>query len=192
MFEFRFSTLLKALLFFACVLGGCDYLHTLDKLKSDLADLKAEADTAREIAELRKQEWTELKAAKDKLAQVNARLAEINRQRDLLDARERKLTGEVKYMADSLAAAVEKVRSSDIGTVIPELRLIGRPALHNAKIFKINDDSISFLHEDGVANLQVKSDELPQDYVLKYDLGPKSIHNGLNRLISELRVGATK
>ncbi|MBN8417974.1 MAG: hypothetical protein J0L73_03585 [Verrucomicrobia bacterium] len=186
MFEFRFSSLLKALLLFTCILGGCEYLSRLDKLKAELAELKTRSDTVRETAELRRQEWNELKTAKGKLDQVEARMAETLRQRDILDIQDRKLTSEVKYWADSMAAAVENTRASAIGTVIPELRLPGRAALYNAKIFKITDDSISFLHEDGVANLHVKTDELPMEFVHKYDLGPKSIHAGLQRLIGEL------
>ena len=191
MFEFRFITFLKALLLLACIIGGCDHLAKLDKLKAELAELKSQADTTRETADLRRQEWTEIKTAKDKLDQLEARMTEVIRKRDLLDTKERKLTGEIKYMADSMAAAVENTRTFAIGTVIPELRLPGRSALHNAKIFKINDDSVSFLHEDGVANLQAKTDELPMEFVQKYDLGPKSIHGGLQHLIDELRQPAT-
>ena len=191
MFEFRFSSFLKALLLLACIIGGCDYLAILDKLKAELAELKSQTGTARETAELRRQEWTEIKAAKDKLDQLEARMNEVIRQRDLLDTKERKLTGEIKYMADSMAAAVENIRTLAIGTVIPELRLPGRSALYNAKIFKINDNSISFLHEDGVANLQAKTEELPVELVQKYDLGPKSIHVGLLRLLDELSAPTT-
>lgn len=191
MFEFRFSSFLKALLLLACIIGGCDYLAKLDKLKTEIAELKTQADTARETAELRRQEWTEIKAAKDKLDQLEARMTEVIRQRDFLDTKERKLTGEIKYMTDSTAAAVENTRTFAIGTVIPELRLPGRAALYNAKIFKINDDSISFLHEDGVANLQARTDELPVEFVQKYDLGPKSIHGSLLRLLDELSASTT-
>ncbi len=190
MSEFRFSTFLKALLLFAAVLGGFDYLSKFDKLKTELAELKTQAETARENAELCRQDWTEIKTAKDKLDQVEARMAEIIRQRDLLDAKERKLSGEIKYLADSMTVAVEKTRLSAIGTVIPELRLPGRPALLNAKIFKINEDSISFLHEDGVANLHLNSDELPMEFAQKYDLGPKSIHKGLQGLMNGLSAPA--
>jgi outer membrane murein-binding lipoprotein Lpp len=185
-FEFRFSSFLKALLLFACIIGGCDYLSKLDKLKADLAELKSQADTARETADLRRQEWTEIKTAKDKLDQLEARMTEVIRQRDLLDTKERKLTGEIKYMADSMAAAVEKIRSAAIGTEISELRLAERPALLNAKILKITDDAISFLHEDGVASLHVKTNDLPMEFVQKYDLGTKSIHRSLQRLKDEL------
>ncbi len=186
MFEFRFSSLIKAVLLFACVLGGCDYLSELDKLKAELAELKTQAAETRETADLRRQEWSELKAAKDKLDLQLQHEKELIQQRDLLDTQERKLIGEITYLTGSMTAVVEKARSSAIGTVIPELKLPGRPALHNAKIFKITDDSVSFLHEDGVANLNVKADELPVEIVQKYDLGPKSLHKGLQNLMNQL------
>ncbi|MCF7786667.1 MAG: hypothetical protein K9N47_11135 [Prosthecobacter sp.] len=187
MFEFRFSSFLKALLLLACIIGGCDHLAKLDKLKVELAELKSQADTARETADLRRQEWTEIKTAKDKLDQLEARMTEVIRQRDLLDTKERKLTSEIKYMADSMKVAVDNTRTFAIGTVIPELRLPGRSALHNAKIFKINDDSVSFLHEDGVANLNVKAEEIPTEFIKKYDLGTDSTISRLQHLVSEMR-----
>jgi len=190
--EFRFITFVKALLLLACVLGGCDYLSKLDKLKSDLVELKAQAAAARETAELRRQEWSELKTAKDKLDQLVQHEAELVKKRDLLDTQERRLTGDIRYLTDSMAAVLEKTRSSAIGTVIPELKLTGRPTLHNAKIFKISDDSISFLHEDGVANLNVKTDELPPEFVQRYDLGTKSIAQGLRKLLKDLSAESTK
>jgi len=188
--EFRFITFVKALLLLVCVLGGCDYLSKLDKLKTDLAELKTQAAAARETVEMRRQEWSELKAATDKLDQLVQHEAELIKKRDLLDTQERRLTGEIRYLTDSMAAVVEKARSSAIGTVIPELKLPGRPTLHNAKIFKISDDSISFLHEDGVANLNVKTDELPVDFIQRYDLGQKSINKGLQHLMNELTAPA--
>lgn len=190
--EFRFITFVKALLLLACVLGSCDYLSKLDKLKSDLVELKAQAAAARETAELRRQEWSELKTAKDKLDQLVQHEAELVKKRDLLDTQERRLTGDIRYLTDSMAAVLEKTRSSAIGTVIPELKLTGRPTLHNAKIFKISDDSISFLHEDGVANLNVKTDELPPEFVQRYDLGTKSIAQGLRKLLKDLSAESTK
>ncbi len=186
--EFRFSTVIKALLMFACILGGCEYLSQLDKLKAELAELKAQAGPLRETKDLRRQEWSELKAAKDKQDQLMRHEAELLKKRDLLDTQERKLTGQIKYLAASMTAAVEKARSMAIGTVFPELNLPGHPTLHNAKIFKINDDSISFLHEDGAANLHIKAEELPVELVQKYDLGLKSIHKALQRLRAELEV----
>ena len=186
MSDFRFISFLKALLLLACVLGGCEYISKLDKLKAELAELKTHAGTARELVAQRRQEWNELKTAKDKLDKLLEHEAELIKQRDLLDTKERKLAVEIKYLADSMAAVVEKTRSSAIGTVIPELKLSGRPTLHNAKLFKFSDESISFLHSDGVANLKATPDELPPEFVQKYDLGTKSVSQRLRKLLKDL------
>lgn len=179
----RFSTLLKALLLFACIFGGCDYLSKLDKLKADLADLKSRAAAAQETRAQLQQEWKEIKQAKDQLDVLTKHEEELLKQRDQLDLKERNLTAAIKYLADSMTTAVEQARTAAIGTVIPELKLVGRPTLHNAKIFKINDDSISFIHEDGVANLKASAEELPPEYVLKYDLGVNSVSRALQKLL---------
>jgi outer membrane murein-binding lipoprotein Lpp len=186
MFQFHYSTLFKALLLLALVLGGCEYLNRTDKLKERLAELNSSLPQLKETAGLRSQEWGELKAAKDKHdAMLKREQAELAK-KDQLDQKQRKLEGEIKYLSASMKATVEKARSSAIGTVIPELKLPERSALKNAKILKVSDDSITFLHEDGVANLQVKAEELPAEFVQKYDLGPNSISKGLLRLMGEI------
>lgn len=192
MLDFRFSSLLKAMLLLACLLAAFEYLSKADKLNEELAELKARAETARETADLRRKEWTEINEAEAKLEQMTAHMENLIRQRDILDTQERRLTGEIKYLAESMTAVVVKARTAATGTVIPELLLEGRTTLHNAKIFKINEDSISFLHEDGVANLRVKTEDLPVEFVQKYDLGPKSIHQGLQRLMDELSAEAVQ
>ena len=98
----------------------------------------------------------------------------------------------VSDLAESLMATVEKVRASALGSIIPDLKLEGRPSLHNAKIFKITDDSISFLHEDGVANLRATTDELPPELVKKYDLGANSLRNRLQTLREMLSASEPK
>ncbi|MDI1311404.1 hypothetical protein [Prosthecobacter sp.] len=187
MLDFRFSSLLKAVLLLACLLAAFEYLSKADKLNEELAELKARAETARETADLRRKEWTEINEAKAKLEQMTTHMENLIRQRDILDTQERRLTGEIKYLAESMTAVVVKARTAATGTVIPELLLEGRTTLHNAKIFKINEDSISFLHEDGVANLHVKAEEIPIEFIKKYDLGSDSIIRRLKHLVSEMR-----
>lgn len=186
MFEFRFHTLLKAMLALACVLGGCEYLSRLNKLKAELAEVKDLAGQAREAAEQREKEWSEIKRAKDKLDELAKRESELLKHQDLLDQKERRLTGEIKYLSASMTTAVENARTAAVGSLIPELRLHGRSTLRNAKILKITNDSITFLHEDGVANLSVTAEELPADLVQKDDLGPNSIFKGLQRLEKDI------
>ena len=186
MFEFHYSTFLKLLLLLAAVLGGCEYLSRTDKLNAQLAEAHSLVASAKEIAEARRLEWTQLKSARDKLDGALKRENAALQQREELDQKQRRLEGEIKYQADSTQGVVKGLRSAAIGTVIMEVKLPERTALKNAKILKINDNSISFLHEDGVANLQVKADELPSEFVQKYDLGSNSISQRLARLIGEI------
>ena len=183
MFEFRSSTLIKIILLFAAGLAVADYYYQRDKLMTELAEMKARSSDLHETLLVRQQEWTDLKTAKDKLDQLSKHEQELISQRDLLDTKEKKLQVEIKYQADSMATAVEKARTSAIGTLIPELKLLNHPTLYNAKIFKITDDSIAFLHEDGVANLKATAEELPPELQQKYDLGPKSIAHQLAKLL---------
>ncbi len=186
MFEFRFSTFLKFLLLLAAVLGGCEYLSRTDKLNAQLGDARSLADSTKETVEARRQEWTQLNSAKDKLDAAMNREKAALQQRDELDQKQRKLEGEIKYLAGSMTAIVAKVRSAAIGSEIKELKLPEGGSLQNTKILKIDDDSISFLHNDGVANLTVKAEQLPPEFVQKYDLGPNSISKRLIRLMDEI------
>lgn len=186
MFEFRFSTFLKFLLLLAVVLGACEFISRTDKLNTQLGDVRSFAASTKEIAEARKQEWIQLKSARDKLDMALKREKAALQQRDELDQKQRKLEGEIKYLSASMTAIVAKVRSSAIGNEIKELKLPEGGSLQNTKILKIDDASISFLHTDGVANLQVSTEKLPQDLVEKFDLGLNGLAKSLLRLQAEM------
>ncbi|HRH96765.1 MAG TPA: hypothetical protein PLB55_12560 [Prosthecobacter sp.] len=186
MFEFRFSTFLKFLLLLAAVLGGCEYLSRTDKLNAQLDDARSLAASTKETVETRRQEWTQLKSARDKLDAALKREKETLQQRDELDQRQRKLEGEIKYLAGSMSEFVAQVRAADIGSEIKELKLPEGGRLQNAKILKIDNGSISLLHENGVASLRVSADELPADLVKKFDLGTNSIAERLQQLNNQL------
>lgn len=182
MLEFRLSTFLKAIVMLALILGGCEYLSKTDKLKVQLAELQSLAISNRETADVRTQEWNKLKNARDKSDQASKSESLAMKKSDALGQRERKLEGEIKYLAASMTTTVEKVRTAAIGIMIKELKLPDGGTLKNAKILKIEDSSISFLHEDGVANLKVKTEELPKEFVEQYDLGLNSLTKRLQRL----------
>ena len=121
MFEFRFSTFLKFLLLLAAVLGGCEYLSRTDKLNAQLGDVRSLAASTKETVEARRLEWTQLNSAKDKLDAAMNREKAALQQRDELDQKQRKLEGEIKYLAGSMTAIVAKVRSAAIGSEIKEI-----------------------------------------------------------------------
>ena len=186
MFEFHYSTFLKFLLLLAAVLGGCEYLSRTDKLNAQLGEAHSLVASAKEIAEARRLEWTQLKSARDKLDGTLKRENAAIQQREELDQKQRKLEGEIKYLAASMTDMVAKIRLAAIGSVIQELKLPDGGRLQNTKILKIDDNSISFLHNDGVANLQVSTEKLPQELIEKYDLGPNGLAKTLQLLESEM------
>lgn len=186
MFEFHYSTFLKFLLLLAAVLGGCEYLSRTDKLNAQLGEAHSLVASAKEIAEARRLEWTQLKSARDKLDGTLKRENAAIQQREELDQKQRKLEGEIKYLAASMTDMVAKIRLAAIGSVIQELKLPDGGSLQNTKILKIDDNSISFLHNDGVANLQVSTEKLPQELIEKYDLGPNGLAKTLQLLESEM------
>ena len=186
MFEFHYSTFLKFLLLLAAVLGGCEYLSRTDKLNAQLGEAHSLVASAKEIAEARRLEWTQLKSARDKLDAALKRENAALQQRDKLDQKQRKLEGEIKYLAASMTDIVAQIRTAAIGSVIKELKLPDGGSLQNTKILKIDDNSISFLHNDGVANLKVSTEKLPQELIEKYDLGTNGLAKSLQLLEGEM------
>lgn len=193
MLEFRLgSLLLKLVVLLALGLGGYEYFSRLETLKAEIAEKRNLAQATMEAIEIRKAQWQELESAKKQIEELLAREAAALQQRDTIDKTERRLTGQIKFLAASMLSAVEKVRTAAVGTTLKELRLPGRSALLNAKIMKIEDNSITFLHEDGVANLKLQMDELPADLVAKYDMGSHSLAKRLQRLEKEIGDNGTR
>ncbi len=187
MFDFHFSSLIKPLLLLVLVLGGCEYLSRIDKLKLQVVDLQTVAAQTKETAGLRMQELTQLKSAKDKFDEADKRKKSALLERDALNQKQRKLESEIKYLAASMVETVDKVRATAKGSVIAELKLPERESLHDARILKIDEGSISFLHQDGVANLRLKTEELPIELVKKFDMGPNGIGKRLQRLEADMK-----
>lgn len=191
MFELRFRTVFIILLLISGIMGATDYSSETDRLEMELAEAQTRVARTHEAASLRQQEWKDIQNARIQLAELMKRGEELLKQRDLLETKERKLTVEINYLAESLATTVEKTRSKAIGSVISELQLADRPTLHNAKIFKITQDSISFIHEDGAANLRATTEELPPELVQKYDLGSDTLVKRLQNLKEDLLAAGT-
>jgi hypothetical protein len=101
----------------------------------------------------------------------------------------RKVEGDLSYISNSLPPAVEKVRTAAIGVVIPSVQLGDGKRLTQAQIKKVDDTGISFIHSEGFG--MVPLENLPQDLVEKYDLGPGSLAKQAEKLRSEaLKIAA--
>jgi hypothetical protein len=193
MFEFRFgSFLLKALLLVSCTLGGYEYCSRVEQLKIEIADKKNIAQENKAAVSSLKSLWQERETAQSQIKVLQKREEAELKQRDQIDQLERKLSGEIKYLALSMHDTVEKARAAAVGTMSRELSLLGRPALQNAKILKIEDNAITFMHDDGVANLRLQVDELPPEMIQKFDMGSSGLAKQLRGLADLLAEPAKK
>jgi hypothetical protein len=183
MFEFRLgSFILKAMLLIACAIGGYEYYSRVERLKIEIADKKNTAQEQKDAAATLKVAWEGIKIVQGQINDLQRREEAALLQRDQIDQLERKLSGEIKYLALSMHDTVEKARAAAVGTMAKEPKLSGRPSLQNAKILKIEDNSITFMHEDGVASLRLQVDELPAEMIHKFDMGSDGLAKRLQHL----------
>ena len=178
----RSGCFFKGLLFLLILVGAWEGWSWLEAKQRRLTEIRTQQSTATEALEKLTEQWAAIERAQTELKALRKRKNEANQASDKISETERRLTGEIKYLALSMREAVTKIRKAAIDTRVNELKLEGRPSLTNARILKITDDSITFLHEDGVANLKLESDQLPETLTRRFDIGPKGITASLERL----------
>ena len=188
----RSGCFFKGLLFFLVLVGAWEGWSWLEAKKSRLTGVRAQSVTTTETLEKLQKEWKTIEQAQTELKALRKREDKATQTRDRISEQQRRLTGEIKYLALSMQETVGKVRKAAIDTKVAELKIEGQATLTNARILKITDDSITFLHEDGVANLQLKAAELQPEFIAKFDIGPNSIHAKLNRLLDGISNARTR
>lgn len=182
----RSGCLLKGLLLLLAIVGVWEACTWFEAKRRRLAEVKAQTvSISGTLADLEKK-WKTIKQAQTDLKALRQREDEAHNAQDRISEQRRRLTAEIKYLALSMREAVTKVRKAAIDTRVAELKLEGRASLSNARILKITDDSITFLHEDGVANLKLESEQLPESLTQRFDIGPEGITARLERLLKDL------
>ena len=152
---------------------GFRYLEQLDAATAALVDTKLVLKQTQESLAGRKEMWAIVDAAAQKLAK--ARLVQ-----DEADKKQRLVEGDLRYTVKSFKAAVDKVRTDALGCEIPEIALLNGTFFKAAKIRKMDNTSMTFLHSNGISTVQI--DQLPQDLVEKFDMGARSLVNQLDQL----------
>lgn len=178
----RSGCFFKGLLFLLVLIGAWEGWSWLETKKSRLAEIRAQGTKISETMASMQKKWKAIELAQTDLKVLRQHEGRVQKERDKISEQQRRLTGEIKYLALSMREAVTKVRTAAVDTKVEELKLMGRASLTNARILKITDDSITFLHEDGVANLKLESAELPEPLAKKFDIGPSGLSTRLERL----------
>jgi SUMO ligase MMS21 Smc5/6 complex component len=184
----RTGCFLKILLLLAVIVGAWEYWSWVEKTKARVVEIRTLLAEVTQMLSERQKTWSEIEQATSEVRALRKREDLAIMRRDQLGAQLRRITGDIKYLSLSMQEAVEKVRKAAIGTQVEELKLEGRESLKNARILKITDNSVTFLHEDGVANIQIETDKLPSEWLQRYDLGSASMRKRLKQL--EGRVSA--
>lgn len=168
------------LILLAVLIGGIflfRHLDLVDKANADLLTSKGALRMSEEALKARTANLDKLTAA---ITKANTSLADATGRHDkaalaLADAEklQRKVEGELNYLTNSFPAAIEKVRSGALGTVLPAVSLGDGKKLTQAQIKKIDENGISFIHSEGFGTVPVEN--LPVELVEQFDLGPNSI-----------------
>lgn len=184
------------LLVLAALVGGSFAYRHLDMVDKANAAYILSRDSLKVLEDnlaARKVQWetavTQLNDAKAKFAAAQAVEAKAKAIADEAASKQRKTESEIRYMAGSLAAQVEKVRSADIGTVLPAVTLNDGKRLSNAQIKKIEPAGISFIHADGTGLTPV--DKLPAELLEKYDLNANGLVEQVKQLEAEMNDAIT-
>lgn len=175
----------------AALVGGSFAYRHLDMVDKANAAYILSRDSLKVLEDnlaARKTQWetavTQINDAKAKFANAQAVEAKAKAVADEAANKQRKTESEIRYLAGSLAAQVEKVRSADIGTVLPAVTLNDGKRLTNAQLKKIEPAGISFIHSDGTGLTPV--DKLPAELLEKYDLNANSLVEEVKQLEAEM------
>ncbi len=152
---------------------GAHYLTSVDSANASLLESKSKLADVHEMLGQRKKAWE----ATERLIATTRELAEQNnvlsKAKEVLDKRYRAVDADLKYAVDSMRSSVERVRESAPGTEIGDVNLVNGKVLQAAKIRKVEESNISFIHSSGIGTVTV--DLLPNEILERFDLGPNAL-----------------
>lgn len=153
--------------------SGWQYYSNVQKARVDVAQLTDQLNQSREFLQYQKQSWDKIEAARARLAEATAKKSALLQKKEELEVKSRSLEGEFKYLVKSTAEAVEKARVGGVNLTYPEVKLTDGKILKDAKIRKVEDRQISFIHTDGIGSIPY--DLLPDELRTKFDMGNSSL-----------------
>lgn len=152
---------------------GAHYLSSVDSANAVLIESKSKLAGVQEMMGQRKKMWdttSELLAQAREVAEHGSVLAKA---KELLDKRYRIVDSDLKYAVDSMRSSVERIRESAPGAEVGDVNLVNGKVLLAAKIRKVEESNISFIHSSGIGTVTV--DLLPNEILEKYDLGSNAL-----------------
>lgn len=172
------------------VLGfGAYYFHSEDTANTRLEETKSKLIALSDTMVRRKEWWDKIEVIQKKTAlnvgladRLAADLTKLTTPKEDILNKQRKLEVEFNYIVKSMRETVDRIRQKAIGSEFPEIILTNGKILRNAKLRKIEDDSLSFVHSDGIGKTNLEL--LPANIIEMFDLGP----NGLALNLEQQRI----
>ncbi|MEZ5386173.1 MAG: hypothetical protein R3F13_11725 [Prosthecobacter sp.] len=173
-----------ALIVLALAVGGIfafRYFEMYDKANAAAINARSAINLATEALNFRRDMWGRVGTLIQEIAEANDRAQKAQAE---ADTKERMVSSDLTYLSKAMKEKVEAVRLEATKSEIAAVALRNGKTLRNAKIKKIDDESATFLHSEGVITVAVS--DLPSELVEKFDLGAESIVRQLERLERDL------
>lgn len=180
-------TFVKILLFLAAVGGafyGADCYSKIENAKSELADLRPAIIQAKESLAYSKDAWEKFAAIKIKADQAAATTAALKQQQESGENKLKAALEQFTALATATNEAVNKVRTSEAGLASPEIKLTDGRILKNAKVRKVEETQVSFMHSEGIGSVPVA--QLPASLLEQLDLGNSSLTSAMDITAADL------
>lgn len=175
------------------------YLEQVDRANEKLMGARAVLESTRSSLEAKKQSLEKrqaqhlesqkagatLQKAKDDFAAAEAMLRDAQ-------AKERDVRREIRQLINEATEIVSSRRSNAGQKEYPSVELVSGKVYQAAKVRKVEDDGVSFIHAGGIGVAKVA--ELPESILVEFDLGPGSIVAQLRELEArcDSKPGATE
>jgi len=157
------------------------YMEQIDVVNAAVVDGKLVLKQTQESLNGRKEVLAKAENAYLKFQQAAVKKEMAAKNQDEADKKERRVEGDLNYTVKSFQDTADTVRNSATGVVLPELQLVGGKIYKDVKIRKADSESISVVHSEGIAN--IRADQLPQNLIVQYDIGPNSLSAQLLELL---------
>lgn len=170
------------------------YFDKIDKASAELETSKAQMEQSQRALENSRQVFAsrsllgvKAQAYQAQIQAATVRLDSAERKNEEAEKTARRVEGEISYLIGAIKKIAEKAREETAKIEIPELRLQNGQVLKNMRLRKIEGNTCSYIHSEGIGSMQVS--ELPSAVVERIQAGPDSIMGRLEILAAEMGMG---
>ena len=176
----------------ALLVGGIflyRHLEIVDQANANFIQTRESLVSLEENLRARQKQWDDVNSAVgkartklDDASAVHQKAVAMNEEAVML---RRKVESGLDELTGDFPKSVQKVRTAALGTVLPSVMLMDGKRLSTAQIKKIEDNGMSFIHQEGFGVVPLNN--LPADLIAKFDLGPGSIVKAAEKLKTQAK-----